>query len=140
LREVRRLRVFENGVLTEIFGAKRDEVTGEWSKLHDEELNSLYCSPNVVRVIKSRTMRWVLYVARMGRGEFCTGRWWENLRERDHWGEPVVDVRIILWRILRKWDAWLWTGLSWLRIGTGVGTCECGNEHSGSIIVGEFSD
>jgi hypothetical protein len=52
LREEPRLRVFENRVLRRIFGAKRDEVTGEWSKLHNEELNDLYCSPNIVRVIK----------------------------------------------------------------------------------------
>ena len=53
----RRLKVFENRVLRELFGAKRDEVTGEWRKLHNEELNDLYCSPNIVRVIKSRRMR-----------------------------------------------------------------------------------
>jgi len=52
LREERRLRVFDNGVLRRIFGVKRDEVTGEWRKLHNEELNDLYCSPNIVRVIK----------------------------------------------------------------------------------------
>jgi len=57
LREERRLRVFENGVLRRIFGPKRDEVTGEWRKLHNEELNDLYCSPNIVRVIKSRRVR-----------------------------------------------------------------------------------
>ena len=54
LREERRLRVFENRVLRGIFGSKRDEVTGEWRKLHNEELNDLYCPPNIIRVIKSR--------------------------------------------------------------------------------------
>jgi len=58
--------VFENRVLRRIFGPKRDEVTGEWRKLHNEELNDLYCSPNIVRVIKSRRMRWAGHVARMG--------------------------------------------------------------------------
>jgi len=64
--------VFENRVLRRILGPKRDEVTGEWRKLHNEELNDLYCSPNVIWVIKSRRMRWVGHVARMGnrRGVF----------------------------------------------------------------------
>jgi len=66
LREERRLRVFENMVLRRIFGPRRDEVTGEWRRLHNEELNDLYCSPNIVRVIKSRRMRWAGHVARMG--------------------------------------------------------------------------
>ena len=71
LREERRLRVFENRVLRRIFGAKRDEVTGEWRKLHDEELNDLYCSPNIDRVIKSSRVRWAGHVARMGGEEQC---------------------------------------------------------------------
>jgi len=66
LREERWLRVFENRVLRRIFGPKRDEVTGEWRKLHNEELNDLYCSHNIVRMIKSRRMRWARHVARMG--------------------------------------------------------------------------
>jgi hypothetical protein len=57
LREEHRLRVFENSVLRGIFGPKRDEVTGEWRRLHNEELNELYSSPNIIRVIKSRKMR-----------------------------------------------------------------------------------
>jgi len=60
--------VFENRVLRRMFGAKRDEVTGEWRKLHNEELNVLYSSPNIVRVIKSRRMRWAGHVARKGEG------------------------------------------------------------------------
>ena len=64
----RRLRVFENSVLRRIFGPKRDKVTGEWRKLHNEELKGLYSSFNIVRVIKSRRMRWAGHVARMGEG------------------------------------------------------------------------
>jgi hypothetical protein len=66
LKEESRLRVFENRVLNKVFGPKRDEVTGEWRKLHNEELNDLYSLPNIVRVVKSRRMRWAGHVARMG--------------------------------------------------------------------------
>jgi len=66
LREERRLRLSENRVLRRIFGPKREEVTGEWRKLHNKELNNLYSLPNIVRVIKSRRMRWAGHVARMG--------------------------------------------------------------------------
>jgi hypothetical protein len=75
LREECRLRVFEDRMLRRIFGLKRDEVTGEWRQLHNEELNDLYFSPNIVRVIKSRRMRWAGHVARMGRVEVYTGFW-----------------------------------------------------------------
>ena len=74
LREEHRLRVFENRVLRRIFGPKRDGGTGEWRKLHNEELNGLYCSPNIVRMIKWRRMRLAGHVARMG----------EKTREPDH--------------------------------------------------------
>jgi len=66
LREERKLRVFEKMVLRRIFGARRDKVTGEWRRLHNEELNDLCSSPNIVRVIKPRRMRWAGHVARMG--------------------------------------------------------------------------
>ena len=81
------MRVFENRVLRRIFGPKRDEVTGEWRKLHNEELNDLYCSPNIVWVIKWRRMRWAGHVACMGERRGVTGFWWgkrplEKLRRR----------------------------------------------------------
>jgi len=66
MREERRLRVSENRVLRRIFGPMRDEVIGEWRKLHNEELNELYCSPNTMRVIQSRRMRWAGHVAHTG--------------------------------------------------------------------------
>ena len=66
LRKERGLRLFENKVLRRIFGSKRDEVTGKWRKLHNDNLKELYSSSNIVRVIKSRTMRWAGRVARMG--------------------------------------------------------------------------
>jgi len=115
------LWVFENRVLRRIFGPKRVEVRGEWRKLHNKELNDLYSSPIIVRVIKSKRMRWAEHVACMGRGEAYTGFWWGNLKERDHLGDPSVDGRIILRWIFRKWDVRVWTGSIWLRIGTGGG-------------------
>ena len=65
MREERKMKVFENRELRRIFGSRRDEVTGEWRKLHNEKLNDLYSSPHIVRVIKSRRMRWAVHVARM---------------------------------------------------------------------------
>jgi hypothetical protein len=66
LREKYRLRVFENRVLRRIFGPRMDEVTGDWRKLHNEELRNLYSSPNIIRMIKSRRIRWAGHLARMG--------------------------------------------------------------------------
>jgi len=92
LRKERKLRVFENMVLVRIFGPRRDEVTGKWRRLHNEELNDLYSLPNIVQVIKSRRMRWAGHVAHMGeeRGVYRvlvgkpegrpTRRWVDNIR------------------------------------------------------------
>jgi hypothetical protein len=126
LREERRLRVFENRMLRRAFGPKRDEVTGKWKKLHNEELNDLYSLPNIVRVVKLRRMRWAGHVAHMGedRGvhRVCRvlvgkpegkrplrrprGRWKDNIKMdlQEVGGRGVVG-----------------TGWSWLRIGTGGG-------------------
>jgi len=96
----RRLRAFEKRVLRRIFGPKRDEVTGEWRKLHNEELNDLYCSPNIVRVIKSRRMMMGGACSANGERRDVYRVWWGNLREKDHWGDLGVDGRIILRLIL----------------------------------------
>jgi hypothetical protein len=117
LKEERRLRVFENRMLSGVFGVKKDEVTGEWRKVHNEELHGLYPSATIVRVVKWR-MRWAEHVARMGEGSCVYWVWWEILRERGHWGYPGVGGRIILGRIFRKWDVGVWTGFSWLKIET----------------------
>ena len=82
LREGRKLRVFENMVFRRIFGPGRDEVTGEWRRLHNAELNDLYSSLNIVQVIKSRRMGWPGHVARMSEERDCIGSWWGNRRER----------------------------------------------------------
>jgi hypothetical protein len=76
--------LFENRVLRRIFGPKRDEVTGCWRKLHNEALHNLYSSPNIIRMTKSRRMRWVDHTARMGRRGMHIGYWWKSQKERDH--------------------------------------------------------
>jgi hypothetical protein len=94
--------MFENRVLRGIFGPKRDE-----------KLYNLYSLPNIVRVIKSRRIRWAGHVARMGRREACIWFRWGNLRERDHWEDPVVDGRIILRWIFRKLGC---GGMDWIKL------------------------
>jgi hypothetical protein len=75
VREEHKLRVFENRVLRRIFGPKRDGVMGGWRKLHNEELHDLYSLPSIIRIIKSRRMRWAGHVARMGRRGMCVSYW-----------------------------------------------------------------
>jgi hypothetical protein len=87
MREEHSLRVFENRVLRRIFGPKRDEVTGDWRKLHNEEIHNFYSSPSI---IKSRRMRLAGHVARMGRKGMHVGYWWESQNERDHWKDQDV--------------------------------------------------
>jgi hypothetical protein len=84
LREEHRLKVFENRVLRRIFGPKRDEVTVEWRKLHNEELRDLYSLPSKIRIIKSRRMRWARHVVRIGEKRNACRLLWESQREIDH--------------------------------------------------------
>jgi hypothetical protein len=102
-------------------GPRADEVTRVWRRLRNEELYDLYSSPSIIRVIKSRRIRWVGHVARIRRGIVHTGIWWGNLVERGHFEDLRVDGRISLKWIFKKWDAEVWTGLIWLRIGTDGG-------------------
>jgi hypothetical protein len=101
LREEHRLRVFENRVLRRIFGPKREE-DGSWRTLHNDEVHSLYSSPNIVRVIKSRRMRWAGHVARMGTGEVFAGFWLRGPKVRDNWVDLGVGERITLSWILGR--------------------------------------
>jgi len=102
LREEGRLRVFKNLVLRRIFGPKREEVTGEWRKLHNEELNDLYSSPNI-RLIKSRMMKWVDHVARTGNRRGVYSHLVGKPEARRPLGNPGVDGTIILRWTIRKW-------------------------------------
>jgi hypothetical protein len=119
----KRLRVFENKVLRRIFGPKRDEVTGEWRRLHNKELYALYATPNIIRVITSIRLRWAGHVTRMGEREAYRvslekpkgkrplgsprSRWEDNIR---------MDIREVVWG-----GGGTWTGSIWLRTGTGGG-------------------
>jgi hypothetical protein len=105
------LRVFENRVLRRIFGPKRDEATGEWRRLHNEELNDLYSSPNMIRIIKSRRMRWAGHVAAMGekRGAYriLVGRPEGRRplgRPRRRWEDNIkMDFQDVGWRRDMDW-------------------------------------
>jgi hypothetical protein len=105
LREEHRLRVSENRVLRRIFGTKRDEVTGEWRKLHNGELCNLYSSPDIIRQLKSRRMRWAGNVARIGEGRnlyrVLVGKYEGKMplvRPRRRWEDRIkMDLRDIGW-------------------------------------------
>jgi len=130
-----RLRVFENWVLRRIFGPKRNEVTGEWRKLHNEELNNLY-SKNIIRAKNEKGGACSMYgerkvayriLVRKPEGNRPLGRPRRRLMD---------NIKMNLQEV--KWGAW--TGLFWLRIGTGGVSCQRGKELSSSIICGEFLD
>ena len=105
--------------LRRIFGPERDEVIGEWRKLQNEGLNDLYCSHYIVRVIKSRRMRWAGHVTHETLEEY-TGFWWRNLRERDHLGDPGVDGKIILRWIFQEVGC---GSLDWIELAQDTNRC-----------------
>ena len=113
--------MFENMVLGRIFGPRRNEVNGEWRRLHNEELNDLYSSHNIVQVIKSRRMRWVGHVARMGEERGAYRVLVGKPEGKNHRGDLDVDGWIIFGWISMRWDVGIWTGLGWPRIETGGG-------------------
>jgi hypothetical protein len=128
LREEHRLRVFENRVLRRIFGPKRDEVMGEWRKLHSEELHNLYSSPDIIRQVKSRRMRWAGHVARMGE---------ERIVYKVLVGKP--EGKRPLGRPRCRWEDRIRMNLREIGLGCGLdstgsvqgsvaGCCECGDE------------
>ena len=104
--------MFENMVLMRIFQLKRDEVTGEWKKIHNEELNDLYPSPNIIRMMKSRKMRWARHVARMGARRGVHRVLVGKPEGKNHLEGPGVDGRIILKRIFRTWAR----GTGWMNL------------------------
>jgi hypothetical protein len=134
LRLEQRLRVFENRVLRRIFGPKRDEVTREWRRLHNEELHAVYSSPNILRVIKSRRVSWAGHIAHLGErrgtdrilvgrpeGKRPLGR-----RRRKCEDNIKIDLQVVGW------------GMEWIDLAEDSDSCECGNEPSGFIKCGEF--
>ena len=109
-------------MLRRIFGPRRDEVTWEWMRLHNDELNDLYSSPNILRVITSRRMRWAGQVTHMGEERGVCRVLVGKQEGKRSMGDLVVVGWIILGWISRRWDVGIWTGLGWPRIGTGGGS------------------
>ena len=113
--------MFENRVLRRIFGPRGDEVTGDWRKLHNEELNDLYSSPNIFRVIKSRKMRWAGHVVRLGENRSVHRVLVKKPEGKNYLEDPDVDGKRILKWIFRKWHMKARIGSMWLRIWKGGG-------------------
>ena len=101
--------------------SKRNEVTGKWRKLQNEELNDLYCSPNIVQVIKSRRTRWAGHVVHMGEGRGVYRVLVGKPEGKRPLGRPRRRWEDNIKMDLQEWDVGVWTGLSWFRIGTGGG-------------------
>jgi hypothetical protein len=130
LREEHRLRVSENKVLRRIFGPNRDEVTGGWKKLHNEELHDLYSSPSIIRIIKSRRIRWAGHVTRMGETRNAYRLLVGKPEGKGQLGRPRRR-----WADNIKMDLVEVCGLDWSSSGYGQveSSCECGYEPLGSI-------
>jgi hypothetical protein len=105
-------------VLIRIYGPKKDEVTGKWRRICNEELRDLYSSPNIIWVIKTGIMRWTEHIARWESEEEHTGFLWDSQRERDHLGDLDMGGKIRL-----KWIIWKSVGNTW----TDLGFCESGH-------------
>jgi hypothetical protein len=120
--------------LRRIFGPKRDEVTGEWRQLHNEELHYLYSSPDIIRQIKSRRMRWAGHVARMGEERKVYKVLVGKPEGKRPLGRPRRRLEDGIRMDLREigLGVGVWIGFDWLRTRTGAGYCECGDEPSGS--------
>jgi len=140
LLEEGKLRLFENRALRKIFGPRRDEVTGECRRLHNEELNDLYSSPNIVRVIKSKRKRWAGHVARMGEERVVYRALVGKPKGRRPLGRPrrrwADNIRLDLQEVGCVYMDWI--GLAQER--QVADACECGNEPSGSVKCGDFLD
>jgi hypothetical protein len=108
--------VFENRVLRRLFGPKRDEVTGEWRKLHNVELHNLYSSPDIISQVKANEVGGAC--GTHGRGERF---WWESPKERDHWEDQGEGGKMGSEWILGRLAWGVWIGFDWLRTGTGGG-------------------
>jgi hypothetical protein len=121
VRDEHRLRVFENRVIRRIFGPKRDEVTGGWRKLHNEELRGLYSSPSIVRAIKARRMRWAGHVARIGEVRGAYNTLVPKSEGRRPLGRPRCRWEDNIKMDLREQGLGMWIGFIGLRIGTGGG-------------------
>jgi hypothetical protein len=131
LREEHKLRMFENRVLRRIFGLKRDEVTGEWRKTHNEELHDLYSSPSIIIIMKSRKMKWMGHVTRMGEKRNV----YTLLVGNPEGKRPLRRPRLRGWIIYIKINFFrdvgvMWTGMVWLRIEQVESSCEFGIEPS----------
>jgi hypothetical protein len=113
--------MFENRVLRRIFGPKRDKVKGDWRKLHNEELSDLYCPINVVRVIKSRRMRWAGHIARMGESRGVYRVLVGKPERKRPLGKPKISWEDNIKLDFQEVGYGEWTGSSWIIIGIGSG-------------------